>query len=93
MARAKVGAGKADTRGEYVTQEEAIEAARLLVVGGADLNARSRPGLGLQGPGPGRSAAEGATAWGWNKVAAALVEMGAEPPRSTPRSGAAAAAR
>ena len=35
----------------------------------------------------------GATAWGWNKVAAALVEMGAEPPRSAARNGAAAATR
>jgi len=93
MALARVGAGKADTRGEYVTQEEAIAAARLLVAGGADLNARSRPGVGLQGQVAGRSAVEGATAWGWTQVAAALVDMGAEPPRSNPRSGAAAAAR
>jgi uncharacterized protein len=85
MAAARVAAGKADTRGEYVTQEEAIETARLLVAAGADINARSRPGVGLQGPVAGRSAAEGAAAWGWTKVAAALVEMGAEPPRAGPR--------
>jgi ankyrin len=91
MALARVGAGKADTRGEYVTQEEAIEAARLLVTGGADINARSRPSVGLQGQVVGRSAAEGAAAWGWHKVADALVAMGAEPPRSTTRNGAAAA--
>ena len=92
MAAARVAASRADTRGEYVTQEEAIEAAKLLVAAGADINARSRPGVGLQGQVAGRSAAEGAVAWGWNKVAAALVEMGAEPPRAGPR-GAAAATR
>jgi ankyrin repeat protein len=92
MALARVGAGKADTRGEYVTQEEAIEAARLLVAGGADLNARSRPGVGLQGQVPGRSAAEGAAAWGWSKVAAALVDLGAEAPRTAVRGGSGAAA-
>lgn len=93
MALARVAAGRADTRGEYVTEEQAIEAARLLVAGGADINARSRPGVGLQGQVVGRSAAEGAAAWGWSKVAAALVEMGAEPPRPAARTGAAAAAR
>jgi uncharacterized protein len=93
MALARVAAGRADTRGEYVTEEQAIEAARLLVAAGADINARSRPGVGLQGQVVGRSAAEGAAAWGWTKVAAALVEMGAEPPRPAARAGAAAAAR
>jgi len=92
MAAARVAASRADTRGEYVTQEQAIEVARVLVAAGADINARSRPGVGLQGPVAGRSAAEGAAAWGWSKVAAALVEMGAEPPRSGAR-GAAAATR
>ncbi len=92
MAAARVAASRADTRGEYVTQEEAIEVARVLVAAGADINARSRPGVGLQGQVAGRSAAEGAAAWGWSKVAAALVEMGAEPPRSGAR-GAAAATR
>jgi len=88
MALARVGAGKADTRGEYVTEEEAIEAARLLVAAGADLNARSQPGVGLRGDVVGRSAAEGAAAWGWTQVAAALVEMGAEPPRTSGRPAA-----
>ena len=92
MAVARVAASRADTRGEYVTQEEAIEVARILVAAGADINARSRPGVGLQGQVAGRSAAEGAAAWGWSKVAAALVEMGAEPPRTGAR-GAAASAR
>jgi uncharacterized protein len=90
MAAARVAASRADTRGEHVTQEEAIEVARLLVAAGADLNTRSRPGVGLQGQVAGRSAAEGALAWGWNKVAAALVEMGAEPPMTGARGGAAA---
>ena len=81
MAAARVGASRADTRGEHVTQEEAIEVARVLLAAGANINARSRPGVGLQGQVVGRSAAEGAQAWGWNKVSAALVEMGAEPPR------------
>jgi ankyrin repeat protein len=85
MAVARVAASRADTRGEYVTQEQAIETARVLVAAGADINARSRPGVGLQGQVQGRSAAEGAAAWGWTQVVAALVEMGAEPPRSTPR--------
>jgi ankyrin repeat protein len=85
MAAARVAASKADTRGEYVTQEEAIATARLLQAAGADINARSRPGVGLQGQVPGRSAAEGAAAWGWNKVAAALIEMGAEPPHGAAR--------
>jgi uncharacterized protein len=92
MAVARVAASRADTRGEYVTQEEAIEVARILVAAGADINARSRPGVGLQGQVAGRSAAEGAAAWGWSKVAAALVEMGAESPRTGAR-GAAAPAR
>jgi ankyrin repeat protein len=92
MAAARVAASRADTRGEYVTQDEAIEVARLLVAAGADINARSRPGVGLQGQVAGRSAAEGATAWGWSKVAAALVEMGAEPPRPAARAGGAAPA-
>ena len=91
MAAARVGASRADTRGEHVTQEEAIEVARLLVAAGANLNARSRPGVGLQGQVAGRSAAEGALAWGWSKVAATLVEMGAEPPRTGPRAPAAPA--
>ena len=85
MAAARVGAGRADTRGEYVTQEEAIEVARLLLAAGAVIYARSRPGVGLQRQVPGRSAAEGASAWGWTKVVAALVEMGAEPPRAPAR--------
>ncbi|HMA10474.1 MAG TPA: ankyrin repeat domain-containing protein [Steroidobacteraceae bacterium] len=88
MAAVRVAASRADTRGEYVTQEEAIEVARVLVAAGADIHARSRPGVGLQGPVPGRSAAEGAAAWGWNKVVAALVEMGAEAPRTAPRGAA-----
>lgn len=92
MAAARVAASKADTRGEYVTQEEAIEVAKVLVAAGADINARSRPGMGLQGAVQGRSAAEGAAAWGWTKVVAALVDMGAEPPRAAPRAGSPAAA-
>lgn len=90
MAAARVAASKADTRGEYVTQEQAIETARLLIAAGAEINARSRPGVALQGPVAGRTAAEGAAAWGWTKVADALVEMGAEPPRLPARATAGA---
>jgi ankyrin repeat protein len=79
-------------------------AVRLLLAHGADPNqmqangvtplmAAAKVGAGgadTRGPTPGRTAVEGASAWGWNEVVAALIELGARPPLAKPAMPAAA---
>ncbi len=52
-----------DTRGRYKTEEQAIEAVKLLISAGASVNARDRGG---------QTALHGAAGWGWNELVKTL---------------------
>ncbi len=90
MAAAGYGSLECDIRGygpgipHYLTEDvegKSIEALKLLLEAGADINASStsgRRGRGAgRGRGPGQTALFGAAFWGWNDVVSFLVELGA----------------
>jgi len=64
MAAAGLGSNEIDTRGKYVTQQEAVASIELLVAAGADVNVVDNRG---------QSALHGAAYWGWNDVVRCLV--------------------
>ena len=63
MAAAGNGSVVLDTRGRYKTEEQAIEAVKVLLAAGADINARDNVG---------QTALYGAATWGWNDLVRAL---------------------
>jgi ankyrin repeat protein len=69
MAAAGLGSNEIDTRGKYVTEQDAIAAIDLLLAAGADVNATDNIG---------RSALYGAAYWGWNDVIKNLAGHGAD---------------
>jgi ankyrin repeat protein len=69
MAAAGLGSNEIDTRGKYVTEQDAIGAIDLLIAAGADVNATDNIG---------RSALYGAAYWGWNDVIKSLVAYRAD---------------
>ena len=71
MAAAGLGSTSIDTRGDYDTddvQQRSIEAIRLLLAAGADLNHSAVDG---------QSALHGAARWGWTEVVSFLAASGA----------------
>jgi hypothetical protein len=86
MAAAGYGSLECDIRGygsgipQYTTegvQEHSIEAIKVLLEAGADVNSVTTAG-GRRGRGPGQTALFGAAFWGWNDVVKLLVEHGAK---------------
>jgi ankyrin repeat protein len=69
MVAVGAGANAIDTRGKFRTQLDALAAARVLLDGGADVNARDSRG---------RTALHSAAAQGYTDVAKFLVEHGAD---------------
>jgi len=69
MAAAGLGSNEIDTRGKYVTEQQAIAAIELLIAQGAQVNAIDNLG---------RSALYGAAYWGWNDAIKRLAGHGAE---------------
>ena len=63
MAAAGNGSVGLDTRGRYKTEAQAVEAVKVLVAAGADINARDNAG---------QTALYGAATWGWNDLVRAL---------------------
>ncbi|MGB7214030.1 MAG: ankyrin repeat domain-containing protein, partial [Gammaproteobacteria bacterium] len=85
MAAAGYGSLECDIRGygpgipHYQTedvQQKSIEALRVLIEAGANVNARTTGGA--RGKGPGQTALFGAAFWGWNDVVEFLVAHGAK---------------
>ena len=69
MAAAGNGSVALDTRGRYKTEEQAIEAVKVLLAAGADINARDNIG---------QSALYGAATWGWNDLVRTLAAQKAD---------------
>ena len=69
LAAAGNGSASLDTRGRYKTEEQALEAVKLLLDAGASIQARDRNG---------QTALHGATGWGWNSLIETLVAGGAD---------------
>jgi ankyrin repeat protein len=69
MAAAGNGSVGLDTRGRYKTEAQAIEAVKLLLAAGADINARDNLG---------QTALYGAATWGWNDLVKTLVAQNAD---------------
>ena len=63
MAAAGNGSSAIDTRGRYKTEQQAIEAATVLLTAGANVNARDRGG---------QTALHGAASWGYNGLVKTL---------------------
>jgi ankyrin repeat protein len=63
MAAAGNASSSIDTRGRYKTEDQAIEATKLLLSAGANINARDRGG---------QTALHGAATWGWNSLVKTL---------------------
>ncbi|MBN1240315.1 MAG: ankyrin repeat domain-containing protein [Gammaproteobacteria bacterium] len=85
MAAAGYGSVECDIRGygpgiphyhAHDVEEKSIEALRVLIEAGADIDARTTGGRG--GRGPGQTALFGAAFWGWNDVSRFLVDSGAK---------------
>ncbi len=85
MAAAGYGSYECDIRGpgpgipQYTTEDvekHSIEALRVMIDAGADINATTTGGG--RGKGPGQSALFGAAFWGWNDVVKFLVDNGAK---------------
>jgi ankyrin repeat protein len=68
MTAAGVGSTTIDTRGRFRNEELCIQAARLLVEAGGDVNAARDNG---------QTALHGATLWGWNAMVQFLADSGA----------------
>lgn len=68
MAAAGLGSNSADTRGRFVTQEEAIASLRLLIAKGGEVNASNARG---------QTPLHGAAYWGWNDAVQYLAASGA----------------
>jgi len=64
MAAAGNGSARIDTRGRHKSQEQSIEAVKLLLAHGMDINQRDNTG---------QTALHGAAMWGWNDVIGTLV--------------------
>ena len=68
MAASGVGSTTIDTRGRFRNEQECIEAAKLLLAAGADINAQRDNG---------QSSLHGAALWGWNAFVQFLADKGA----------------
>jgi ankyrin repeat protein len=69
MVAAGLGASGIDTRGRFKTEDQSLDAARLLLDGGADVNARDAAG---------RTALHAAASQGYTELAMLLAERGAD---------------
>jgi ankyrin repeat protein len=69
LAAAGVASRDSDTRGRFKTQRDAVEAVRLLLAAGADINDADNRG---------QTALHGAAFWGFNELVQLLVERGAK---------------
>ena len=69
MAAAFMGQGANPSRGRYKTEAQGIEAIKLLVAAGADINAKTPQG---------QTAIHVAAQWGYNAMVKALAERGAD---------------
>jgi ankyrin repeat protein len=69
MAAAGIGSTTIDIRGRFRNEDTCIEAARLLIAAGADVNVRRDNG---------QTALHGAAQWGWSKFVQFLADNGAE---------------
>ena len=63
MAAAGNGSSELDTRGRYKTEAQAVEAVKVLLAAGADINSRDHNG---------QTALYGAATWGWNDLVKTL---------------------
>jgi uncharacterized protein len=63
MAACGNASSSIDTRGRYKTEDQAIEAVKILLAAGASVNARDRGG---------QTALHGAASWGWNGLVKTL---------------------
>jgi len=69
MAATGNGSSGLDTRGRYKTEAQAIDAVKLLLAAGADINARDNIG---------QTALYGAATWGWNDLVTTLAAQKAD---------------
>jgi uncharacterized protein len=69
MAAAGNGSSGLDTRGRYKTEAQAVEAVKVLLAAGVDINTRDNNG---------QTALFGAATWGWNDLVKTLVAQKAD---------------
>ena len=69
MAAAGNGSSNLDTRGRYKTEAQAVEAVKVLLAAGVDINSRDHNG---------QTALFGAATWGWNDLVKALAAQKAD---------------
>jgi uncharacterized protein len=67
LAAAGVGSRDSDTRGRYKSEQDAIEAVKVLLDAGAQINAADNRG---------QTALHGASFWGWNALVQVLADRG-----------------
>ena len=69
MAAAGLGKTGIDTRGRFLTEDQAVKAVKLLIDRGADVNAKDHNG---------QTALHGAATQGWNEIVKLLVKSHAD---------------
>lgn len=69
MAATGIGSNGLDTRGRYKTEAQAVDATKMLLAAGVDINTRDNAG---------QTALFGAATWGWNDLVKTLVAQKAD---------------